>query len=62
MTEKINAWTRKKLIRMCKELSQHFILMGCEFTQLSKSLEQNKPTPDIKKFVESRYKAMGLEK
>lgn len=50
-------WIHKKsLIKKCKELSGHFIKLGIEFRQLSLSLEQNKPTPNIKEFIEKRVK------
>jgi len=48
---------KKSLIKKCKLLSDLFIKQGIEFKTLALSLEQNKPTLDIKKFVDKRYKA-----
>ena len=48
----------KSLIKKCKELGDLFLKMGIEFKHLALSLEENKPTPDIKEFIEKRCRAI----
>ena len=47
---------KKNLINKCKLLGELLIKEGIEFKTLALSLGQNKPTPDIKEFVEKRLK------
>lgn len=50
----------KSYIKKCELLGELFISQGIEFKQLAKSLKQNKPTPDIKKFIDEKIERYKL--
>ena len=52
--------SKKSIIKKCRVLSDFYLKQAVLFKELGLSIEQNKATVDIEKFIDKRIKSMEM--